>query len=142
MKTQPASGSEATQTFLGGTGDVLLSYENEAIAAERAGDPVEHVTPPTTFKIENPTAVTSNSTHPDAAKAFHDFQYTPEGQAAWARAGFRPVDPAVAAQFASDFPAPAKLWTIADLGGWSTVDPQLFDKTNGSITAIYNGGAR
>jgi sulfate transport system substrate-binding protein len=32
---------------------------------------------------------------------------------------------------------PAKLWTIADLGGWATADPQLFDKTTGSITRIY-----
>ena len=34
--------------------DALISYENEAIFLERGGDPVEHVTPPTTFKIENP----------------------------------------------------------------------------------------
>ena len=43
----------------------------------------------------------------------------------------------MAADFATDFPAPQKLWTIADLGGWSTVDPALFDKDNGSITKIY-----
>ena len=55
VKVQPKSGREATETFLQGTGDVLLSYENEALFAERSGDPVEHVTPPTTFKIENPT---------------------------------------------------------------------------------------
>ena len=55
----------------------------------------------------------------------------------WAQTGFRPVDPAIAADFRDQFPVPAKLWTIADLGGWSTVDPQLFDKTNGSITKIY-----
>ena len=54
-----------------------------------------------------------------------------------AEAGFRPVDPAVAADFAKDFPAPEKLWTIADLGGWSEVDPALFDKENGTITKIY-----
>ncbi len=43
----------------------------------------------------------------------------------------------MAADFANDFPTPQKLWTIADLGGWSTVDPALFDKENGSITKIY-----
>jgi len=47
------------------------------------------------------------------------------------------VDPAVAAEFAADFPTPAKLWTIADLGGWETVDAALFDKENGAITTIY-----
>ncbi|PHO38207.1 sulfate-binding lipoprotein SUBI [Mycobacterium tuberculosis variant bovis] len=44
---------------------------------------------------------------------------------------------AVAADFADLFPVPAKLWTIADLGGWGSVDPQLFDKATGSITKIY-----
>ena len=45
VKMQPKSGREATETFLQGTGDVLLSYENEAIFAERKGDPIEHVDP-------------------------------------------------------------------------------------------------
>jgi sulfate transport system substrate-binding protein len=43
----------------------------------------------------------------------------------------------VAVDFGTDFPTPQKLWTIADLGGWSAVDPALFDKDNGSITKIY-----
>lgn len=137
VKTRPGSGREATDLFVQGTGDVLISYENEAINTERQGKAVEHVNPAQTFKIENPVAVVSTSTHLDKANALKNFLYTPEGQKAWAQAGFRPVDPAVAAQFASDFPTPAKLWTIADLGGWSVVDPALFDKDNGSITKIY-----
>ena len=137
VKTRPGSGREATDVFLQGTGDVLLSYENEAIHIERQGKEVEHVNPPQTFKIENPVAVVATSTHPDQAVALKNFLFTPEGQKIWAQAGFRPVDPAVAAEFVTDFPVPQKLWTIADLGGWSTVDPALFDKENGSITTIY-----
>jgi sulfate/thiosulfate-binding protein len=137
VRTRPASGREATDLFLQGTGDVLLSYENEAINVERQGKPVEHVNPPQTFKIENPVAVVTSSAHLEAANALKNFLYTPEGQRIWAQAGFRPVDPAVAVDFADDFPTPAKLWTIADLGGWNSVDPALFDKDNGSITKIY-----
>lgn len=137
VKMRPGSGREATDVFVQGSGDVLISYENEAIAAERAGKPVEHVTPPQTFKIENPMAVLSTSTHLAAAVAFKNFQYTAAAQTLWAKAGFRPVDPAVAASFRDQFPVPVKLWTIADLGGWGTVDPQLFDKSSGSITKIY-----
>jgi len=137
VKTRPGSGREATDVFLQGTGDVLLSYENEAIHIERQGKEVEHVNPPQTFKIENPVAVVTSSNHPDKAVALKNFLFTPEGQKIWAQAGFRPVDPAVAAEFVTDFPVPEKLWTIADLGGWSTVDPALFDKENGSITTIY-----
>ncbi len=137
IKLRPGSGREATDVFVQGSGDVLISYENEAIATERAGKPVEHINPPQTFKIENPVAVVSTSPHLDAAVAFKNFQYTAAAQKVWAQAGFRPVDPAVAAEFRGQFPAPVKLWTIADLGGWETTDPQLFDKTTGSVTKIY-----
>jgi sulfate transport system substrate-binding protein len=137
VKTRPGSGREATDVFLQGTGDVLISYENEAINVERQGKPVEHINPPQTFKIDNPVAVVTTSAHLDKATALKNYLYTKEGQKIWAQAGFRPVDPSVAADFATDFPTPQKLWTIADLGGWSTVDPALFDKDNGSITKIY-----
>ena len=137
VKTRPGSGREATDVFLQGTGDVLISYENEAINIERQGKEVEHVNPPQTFKIENPVAVVSTGTHVDKATALKNFLFTTEGQRIWAQAGFRPVDPAVAADFAKDFPAPQKLWTIADLGGWSAVDTALFDKETGTITTIY-----
>ena len=147
VKTRPGSGREAADVFLRGTGDVLISYENEAIHIERmaaeknAGSTgevtVEHITPAQTFKIENPVAVITTGAHLDTATALRNFLYTTEGQRIWARAGFRPVDPGVAAEFARDFPAPQKLWTITDLGGWSTVDAALFDKDNGVITAVY-----
>ena len=93
VKIQPKSGREATEAFLQGTGDVLLSYENEALFIERKGDPVEHVTPPHTFKIENPAAVLTKSENAEKAKAFNDFLYTPEGQRLWAEAGLPPGRP-------------------------------------------------
>ena len=85
---------------------MLLSYENEAIFAERSGEEVEHHNPPTTFLIENPFAVLNTSEHPQEAQAFKDFLYSTEGQRAWGEAGFRPVDQAVAKEFADEHPAP------------------------------------
>ncbi len=137
VKLRPGSGREATDVFLQGSGDVLISYENEAIAVERKGKPVEHVNPSQTFKIENPLAVVSSSRHLDTVTAFKNFQYTPVAQRLWAQAGFRPTDPGVAAEFGEQFPAPDKLWTIADLGGWDVADTGLFDKESGTITKIY-----
>jgi sulfate/thiosulfate-binding protein len=137
VKLRPGSGREATDVFVQGSGDVLISYENEAIATERLGKPITHVNPSQTIKIENPVAVVTSSPHLNAAVAFKNFQYTAEAQKVWAAAGFRPVDPAVAADVRDQFPVPAKLWTIADLGGWPAVDPQLFDKKSGSITKVY-----
>jgi len=137
IKLCPGSARQATDVFFQDSGDVLISYENEAIATERQGKAIEHINPPQTFKIENPLAVVKTSSHLAAATAFKNFQYTAQAQKLWAQAGFRPVDPAVAADVRGQFPVPTKLWTIADLGGWDTVDPQLFDKNTGSITTIY-----
>ena len=142
VTTQPKSGREASDTFLQGTGDALISYENEAIFLERGGDPVEHVTPPTTFKIENPAAVVKTSTNLATATAFNDYIYTSAAQSLLAQAGFRPVDEAVAKEYASSFPTPAKLWTIDDLGGWKTVDKALFAKDTGTIAVIYDAATK
>jgi len=142
VKVQPKSAREATEAFLQGSGDALLAYENEALFIEREGDPVEHVTPPHTFKIENPTAVVSKGKNAATAKAFNDFLFTPAAQKLWAEAGFRPVDPTVAAEFAKDFPEPEKLWTIADLGGWAQVDSTLFKKDVGDIAKIYDAATQ
>jgi sulfate transport system substrate-binding protein len=138
VKIQPKSGREATEAFLQGSGDVLLSYENEALFVEKNGDPVQHVTPPTTFKIENPAAVLKGSKNLAKATAFNEYLYTPEAQKLLAEAGFRPVDETIAKEFASKFPAPTKLWTIADLGGWKKVDSTLFKKDVGDIAKIYD----
>src|SRR4051812_30078624 len=65
---QPESGSKATEAFTSGTGDVLLSYENEAIKAQKAGADVDFVTPPQTILIENPIAFTTAGAKKPAAK--------------------------------------------------------------------------
>lgn len=137
IKLRPSSGREAADVFLQGSGDVLLAYENEAINSRRLGHEYDYVNPTQTFKIENPVAVVTSSRHPEQATAFVNFQYTPEAQKLWAEAGYRPVDPAVAEEFADEFPAPEKMWTIGDLGGWEQVDSELFNKDTGSITKIY-----
>jgi sulfate/thiosulfate transport system substrate-binding protein len=131
---QPESGSKATEAFVGGTGDVLISYENEAIKAQQAGEDVDYVTPDQTILIENPIAVTKSA--PAAAQKFVSFLYTDAAQKTFAKYGYRPV---VAADLdPSRFPTPKTLFTIDDLGGWSKVDTEFFDPDNGSISEIEN----
>lgn len=142
VSTRPSSGSDATETFRQGHGDVLLSYENEAIAAIGKGDAFEYVVPPQTVRIEAPLAAVSTSPQRDAAQAFVDFAATPAGQEALASAGYRPADPTVAAAHAAGFPALGTVWTVADLGGWSAVTAGLFAKDTGAITAIYSEATR
>jgi sulfate transport system substrate-binding protein len=54
VPVQDKSARDALQTFVGGKGDVLLSYENEAIAAQQAGQKVDYVVPDQTILIQNP----------------------------------------------------------------------------------------
>ncbi len=41
----PGSGRDATTAFLGGTGDVLMAYENEAILARQNGEEFDYIIP-------------------------------------------------------------------------------------------------
>ena len=122
--------------FKQGSGDVLLAYENEALNFD-----LEHVNPPQTFKIENPVAVVNTSSQLDKANELNDYLYTEQGQRVWADSGFRPVDPAIAAEYSDIFHTPENLYTIDDLGGWTTIDDELFGE-NGAITVIYEESTR
>ena len=131
---QDDSARDSLATFQGGKGDVLVGYENEAIQAQKEGVDLEVVIPDDTILIENPAAVTVDS-DPAAAK-FLDFVQSTEGQRLFAEAGYRPVDPAVAEEFAGDFPTPANLFTIDEFGGWEVVADEFFDDENGSVFQI------
>ncbi len=137
VKVQDKSARESLQTFIGGTGDVLLAYENEAILAQENGENVDYVVPAETILIENPVAAVSTSQNRDAAKAFVTFLGSDAAQTTFGEQGYRPVVASVAAGF--DFPKPPKLFTISDLGGWSTVNNEFFNRENGSVSKILLG---
>ena len=60
VPVQPKSGREALQTFTGGEGDVLISYEYEYTTAVKKGEKdIELVQPDDTFLIQNPIAATT-----------------------------------------------------------------------------------
>jgi sulfate/thiosulfate-binding protein len=132
---QDASGSKALADFVGGAGDVLLSYENEAIYAQAKGQAVDYVIPSDTLLIENPVAVTTTTKYPVQAKAFVDFLYSQAGQQTFADNGYRPTLPGVTSTV-NKFPVPTGLFNIGSLGGWPAVTTKFFDPTNGVITAI------
>ena len=129
---QPGSGRDALAAFTQGEGDVLLSYENEAIKAEEEGEDVEYVIPPSTLKIETPIAVTKDA--PAAAKAFLEFIWSDEGQEIWAENGYRPVNPALVDP--KQYPTPKDLFTIDQFGGWGKVNDEFFDDETGKVAAI------
>ncbi len=137
----PDSGRDATTAFEGGNGDVLLSYENEAILARLSGADFDYVVPDQTILIENPCAVTEDA--PDAAQAFLDYQKSEEGQKAYAETGYRPlmdvgdIEVEGANDPANAFPEPETLQTIdKDFGGWDEANTKYFDENTGILTKL------
>jgi sulfate/thiosulfate-binding protein len=132
--SQDKSAREALQTFLAGRGDVLLSYENEAIFAQKHDQPVDYVIPRATISIENPIAVTKTSSNRARANAFVRYLRTKPAQLIFGENGYRPVLQSAAKRFG--FPVPKMQFTIKWLGGWAKVDKQFFDPRNGIVTKI------
>lgn len=130
---QPGSGRDAFSAFSQGEGNVLLTYENEAIKAENEGEDVEYIIPPATIQIETPIAVTEEAPEP-AAEEFLKFLWSDAGQKLWAENGYRPVNPKLVDP--KEFPTPEKLFKISKFGGWSKVKDEFFDEEEGSVAQI------
>ncbi|CUU58176.1 sulfate transport system substrate-binding protein [Parafrankia irregularis] len=138
----PSSGRDATTAFLGGTGDVLLAYENEAILARQSGEELDWVVPDTTILIENPGAVLTKAD--PKAKEWYDFVLSPEGQRQFALKGFRPVIDGVkvdevegALDPKNPFPTPKKLLTVKDdFESWSALSKKFFAEDTGIVVKV------
>ena len=133
---QDKSARDALQTYLSGKGDVLLTYENEAILAKKQGQGVQYVIPRNTILIENPVAIVSKTKNIAAAKAFVTYLRSPEAQELFGQTGYRPVLKSVAAKF--NYPSRPGLFTIDAkfIGGWDKVESKWFDPKNGIMVDI------
>ena len=136
----PKSAREATQVFAQGKGDVLLTYENEAIYANKKGVHTEYVLPKQTILIENPAALTTSGLKHTEAKAFLKFLWSPKAQKLFGDTGYRPVLKSVASSRKYKYKQPKTLFKInsAKLGlrGWKSVQYRFFDHSNGIMTRI------
>ena len=138
----PNSGRDATTAFLGGTGDVLMAYENEAILARQNGEVFDYIIPETTILIENPGAVLIDA-NPKATE-WLNFVLSGDGQREFALKGFRPIVAGVefgevegANDPANPFPEIINLLTVADdFGSWSDLSDKFFNEDNGIVTQI------
>jgi sulfate/thiosulfate-binding protein len=143
----PGSGRDATTAFLGGTGDVLMAYENEAILAHQNGEKFDYIIPGTTMLIENPGAVLIDAT--PKATEWLDYVLGTDGQEQFALKGFRPVIDGVdygevegANDPSNPFPEPTTLLTVKkDFVSWSDLSTKFFDENDGIVTvAIAKSG--
>ncbi|MBP1636785.1 MAG: cysP-1, partial [Acidobacteria bacterium] len=125
----------ATTTFVQrGIGDVLVTWENEALlAAEKVGrDQVTVVVPPLTMLAEPPVAVVDKVVDRrgtrQVAEAYLQFLYTPEAQEIAARHYYRPRLAEVLARHRAQFPEVRMLTIDRDFGGWARAQRTHFDE--------------
>lgn len=136
------SARRATETFTRhGIGDVLLAWENEAFLAlkESGGDEFQIVVPSVSILTQPTVAVVDKNAKSDGvekvAEAYLRFLYTPQAQELIAQNFYRPIDPAVVARHAGEFPK-LKLVTIKNFGGWRKAQAQYFGD-GGVFDQIY-----
>jgi sulfate/thiosulfate transport system substrate-binding protein len=132
--SQPESATDALAGFLDGEGDVLLTYESQAIQAVEEGKDLSFVVPRLTMRIDTPIAVAKDAPEP-AARNFLQFLRSGTGQKLWAEEGYRPADQWFQARFKERFPFRETL-SIESVGGWAEVNEEFFDPETGSIAEI------
>jgi len=138
IPVQPDSARNALAIFAQGKGDVLITYENEAIYAEKKGVHTQYKTPRSTLLIETPVALTKSGLKKPAAKAFYRYLWSATAQKAFAAQGYRPVVKSVAKGY--KFYKPAGLFTIHStklgLNGWTKVNTRFFHPQKGIVAKI------
>jgi sulfate transport system substrate-binding protein len=115
----------STNTFVErGIGDVLLSWENEALLSikELGPDKFQVVYPSQSILAEPPVSIVDSVVDRKGtrtvAEAYLEYLYSPEGQDVAARNFYRPRLDSVAKKYTSTFPK-IKLFTLADVvGDW------------------------
>jgi sulfate transport system substrate-binding protein len=126
-------GRGATTTFTQrDTGDVLVTFENEAllIGKELGADKFDIVYPSVSIEAAAPvalveTVVDKRGTR-KTATAYLEFLFSPAGQEIIARHYFRPQDRKVLAANKARFPDVALISVERDLGGWEKVQSAHF----------------
>ncbi|ACB36058.1 sulfate ABC transporter, periplasmic sulfate-binding protein [Leptothrix cholodnii SP-6] len=133
----------STTTFVErGIGDVLLTWENEALLAQKelGPDKFDIVAPSLSILAEPPVALVDKVADKKGtravAQAYLEYLYSPAGQDIAGQNYYRPIDPTVAAKYARQYPK-VTLFTIDEVfGGWARAQKTHF-ADGGSFDQVY-----
>ena len=133
----------STTTFIErGIGDVLLTWENEALLAikELGPDKVEIVAPSLSILAEPPIAVVDKVVDRRGtrkqAEAYLQYLYTEEGQEIAAQNYYRPTNEKISKKYASQYPK-IKLITVEEIAGNWTKAQKTHFADGGIFDQIY-----
>eukprot|EP00898_Chlorokybus_atmophyticus_P003872 jgi/Chlat1/4486/Chrsp29S04430 len=138
VTVQPRDAREASDAFYTqGLGDVLLTYENEALLtnAERAkfrAEPLPYLVPEPNVLVETPVALVDRNADKHRVRpvceAFLKYCFELPAQREFAVAGFRPVHPQAAAEVAAQRPPVRRSWGVEELfESWPQAQRRFFD---------------
>lgn len=117
----PESARKALTQFGLGYGDILLTYENEALYDISKGKEYEIIVPKSTIYIQPKVVIVDKNiaeSQKDVVRDFVDFLWTTEAQEAFARSGFRVVDEGIMAKYTDQHKRVELPFTVDYLGGW------------------------
>ena len=127
-----------------GIGDVLLSWENEALLASQGlgKNQFDVVYPSISILAEPSVAIVDKTADKNGsrnlAKGYLNYLYSPKGQELAAKHYFRPRDSRAAAKYAAQFPRVQTFTIDKVFGGWAKAQNAHF--VNGAIfDQIYSG---
>ncbi len=135
----------STTTFVeNGKGDVLIAWENEAIATlKNHPGKYEIVTPKISILAQPSVAVVDDNARSNKteklAKEYLKYLYSDKAQRLAAEDGYRPSNEKILKKYSKQFNLKMKLWKIDDFGGWNQAyhkyfeDGALFDKIYGNV---------
>ena len=134
----------ATTTFVeNGQGDVLIAWENEAIATvEEYPDDYEIVSPSVSILAQPSVAIVDENANKngtqEAAHDYLEYLYSDEAQRIIGEHGYRPSTKSILKEFKGKFDLSMNLCTIEDFGGWDAAYDTFFN--DGAIfDEIYSG---
>lgn len=130
----------ATTTFVeNGQGDVLIAWENEALATvEEYPEEYEIVFPSASILAQPSVAIVDENADKygtqDISREYLEYLYSDEAQEIIAESGYRPSNQEILNQYADKFNLNMNLCTIDDFDGWDAayekffVDDGIFDE--------------
>lgn len=124
----------ATTTFVeNGQGDVLISWENEALATMREYPNDFEIVYPTVSILAQPTVavvdkIAKKNGNFQISQKYLEYLYSDKAQNIIVQSGYRPYNKEILEKYKDKFNLNMKLTTIKDFGGWKKVYEKFFEE--------------
>ena len=124
----------ATTTFVeNGQGDVLISWENEALATVKEYPNDFEIIYPTVSILAQPTVavvdkIAKKNGNFQISQKYLEYLYSDKAQNIIAQSGYRPYNKEILEKYKDKFNLNVKLTTIKDFGGWKKVYEKFFEE--------------